>query len=364
MQSPCEPMALGSPISQAASPSIQGQNPFLPAYLMGEQSSAGSSPASRLWASGAGSPPKAAMGSKSGSWSSPGHGSSGWAGPAAQASNHSLFVSPRSEQRQREVLSGRPKEKTGAPPVQGLMESICSPTGTLGKQNELDMSQLGNMTQIGTPFTVTPSNRLPGATSTPGVLTPSGHVYSQPKKTPPSPAQVDPFYTQGESLHANDDLDETWITIFGFPPAATSFILQQFSQYGTIVKHVIAPDGNWIHVHYQSKLQAKKALSKNGKVFRNSIMVGVAPCIDKNVMHCGKENADTSVIRTSYYGTPTSHLHQSISERAGSNRGTPIRPLTAAYKASSSDYEVAGKTNTPQKNTNVLSKAMEYMFGW
>lgn len=43
----------------------------------------------------------------------------------------------------------------------------------------------------------------------------------------------------------------------------------------------VAPDGNWIHIHYQSKLQAKKVLSKNGKVFGGSIMVGVAPCIDK-----------------------------------------------------------------------------------
>jgi len=43
----------------------------------------------------------------------------------------------------------------------------------------------------------------------------------------------------------------------------------------------VAADGNWIHIHYQSKLQAKKVLSKNGKVFGGSIMVGVAPCIDK-----------------------------------------------------------------------------------
>jgi len=43
----------------------------------------------------------------------------------------------------------------------------------------------------------------------------------------------------------------------------------------------IAAEGNWIHIHYQSKLQAKKVLSKNGKVFGGSIMVGVAPCIDK-----------------------------------------------------------------------------------
>lgn len=36
-----------------------------------------------------------------------------------------------------------------------------------------------------------------------------------------------------------------------------------------------------MHVHYQSKLQARKALSKNGKVFGGRMMIGVLPCIDK-----------------------------------------------------------------------------------
>ena len=43
----------------------------------------------------------------------------------------------------------------------------------------------------------------------------------------------------------------------------------------------VATDGNWMHIHFQSKIQAKKALSKNGKVFRTGIMVGVQQCIDK-----------------------------------------------------------------------------------
>lgn len=39
--------------------------------------------------------------------------------------------------------------------------------------------------------------------------------------------------------------------------------------------------GNWMHVQYQSKLQARKALSKDGKIFGDCIMIGVKPCIDK-----------------------------------------------------------------------------------
>lgn len=43
----------------------------------------------------------------------------------------------------------------------------------------------------------------------------------------------------------------------------------------------MASPGNWMHLQYQSKLQARKALSKDGKVFGDTIMVGVKPCIDK-----------------------------------------------------------------------------------
>ncbi|KAG7254615.1 hypothetical protein CRUP_000484 [Coryphaenoides rupestris] len=30
-----------------------------------------------------------------------------------------------------------------------------------------------------------------------------------------SPAQVDPFYSQGEALSSEDQLDQTWVTVFG-----------------------------------------------------------------------------------------------------------------------------------------------------
>ena len=43
----------------------------------------------------------------------------------------------------------------------------------------------------------------------------------------------------------------------------------------------MASDGNWMHIHYQSKLQAKKALSKHSKILNGIIMIGVTPCIDK-----------------------------------------------------------------------------------
>jgi hypothetical protein len=82
-------------------------------------------------------------------------------------------------------------------------------------------------------------------------------------------------------LNSDDILDSHWVTVFGFPPNATSYIIEQFSQYGTIIRHEMTSEGNWVHLQYQTKLQARKALSKNGKVYGEGVMVGVQPCIAK-----------------------------------------------------------------------------------
>jgi nuclear pore complex protein Nup53 len=71
------------------------------------------------------------------------------------------------------------------------------------------------------------------------------------------------------------------VTIFGFPPSAASFILSQFSHYGSILEKRMPAKGNWMHVHYQTKLECRKALSNNGKVFGGTIMIGVMLCKDQ-----------------------------------------------------------------------------------
>ncbi|XP_064635235.1 nucleoporin NUP35-like [Lineus longissimus] len=337
-----EPMTLGSP---AASPVHQAS--FLPGYLLGDTSAMSPGHQRSLWSSPSGH--------------SPPHGTPG---RLSAAQSGGFLQSPRSEAKTRDY-SHRTKDKTGAPPVQGLIDQITSPApvaspfgnAALGKR-QLDFSHAR------TPQFPSDMGRSPAQFSTPGPPpTEMSHSFigpfgSQQKKQVPSPTQIDPFYTQGESIRPDDELDETWVTIFGFPPAATSFILQQFSQYGNIIKHTIANDGNWMHLHFQSKIQAKKALSKNGKVFGNGIMVGVQPCIDKSVMESDRDNH----LHQSMLGTPIQQIGPG--ESFNTSKSTPMRPLTAAYRAASSDHEVVSQSNTPQKNSSIMSKAMEYMFGW
>ena len=46
-----------------------------------------------------------------------------------------------------------------------------------------------------------------------------------------------------EALTSGDHLDDHWITVFGFPVEARSFIVEQFSQYGTILKYIVSVHG-------------------------------------------------------------------------------------------------------------------------
>jgi len=195
--------------------------------------------------------------------------------------------------------------------------------------------------------------------------------------SPPSPNQVDPFYTYGDSIKMDDKLDDTWVTIFGFPQSATSYVLQEFSIYGQIIRHVPNNQGNWLHVQYSNKLQAQKALSKNGKVLANQLMVGVMPCIDKRVMGSNSISSEQSsaVSPNSSSSKPTG-LSRNFSagsklDRTQSLRTTsrPLGPFNGPREARTTESLLQSGSNMqdpnlPKKNANVISKAMEYMFGW
>merc|ERR1719278_1362798 len=109
-----------------------------------------------------------------------------------------------------------------------------------------------------------------------------------------------------------------------FPPSAASFILQQFGACGTVLQHVMPPNSNWMHIRFQTRLQATKALGKNAGILGGSIMVGVAPCRDESVL----DSLNTSMA----VGTPT--LDTSVANLSSNLGGTPrsIRPLTQAYR--------------------------------
>ncbi|NWW91099.1 NUP35 protein, partial [Rhynochetos jubatus] len=197
----------------------------------------------------------------------------------------------------------------------------------------------------------------------------------QPRKTPLSPAQLDPFYAQGPSLTSEAQLDGTWVTVFGFPQGSVSYILLQLSQYGNVLKHM-SNGGNWMHIRYQSRLQARIALSENGKIFGDSIVVGVSLlCLHhvnpllKSVME-NMERSSTASMSAVY--TPAAQPVGTLVPPANSaTRLSAARPLARAHNPFqifslplSPHLEVVPDRPIPRKDASFLSKVLGYVFGW
>ncbi|CAH0557460.1 unnamed protein product [Brassicogethes aeneus] len=136
-----------------------------------------------------------------------------------------------------------------------------------------------------------------------------------------------------------EKIDSNWITVFGFPPSALTLVLSQFSNCGPIADKKIPSQGNWIHIKYNNLNEVSRALSLNGRFLNNNIMIGVQ-------LHNFRENKENNDCSTGY----TSPI------RARSLRHSFISPHH-------SNTVIAPQT-VPQKSTGLVTKAMEYVFGW
>jgi len=119
---------------------------------------------------------------------------------------------------------------------------------------------------------------------------PSKSLYDEdtalPKSTPITQSTYDSIYKssvispllQPEFVDVGSisATDEKWVTVFGFPPSTVSYILRQFQNYGDILQYK-TEGSNFMHIQFQTKLQAQKALGKNGKDFGRNLKIGVIP---------------------------------------------------------------------------------------
>ncbi|WZZ62007.1 hypothetical protein YC2023_062114 [Brassica napus] len=67
-------------------------------------------------------------------------------------------------------------------------------------------------------------------------------------------------------------------SVIKFSPSDTNLVLREFEKCGMIVKHVPGPrNANWMHILYQNRSDAQKALSKTGMMINGVVIVGVKP---------------------------------------------------------------------------------------
>ncbi|XP_044266816.1 nucleoporin Nup35 [Tribolium madens] len=256
-----------------------------------------------------------------------------------------------------------------------LGSAPSSPSSPSANPNFLPAFLMGDNSQTATPNPNTSpgrrtSARKLGATSTPDPRTyprlfnqtlDSPKPFTPHKPGPPSQGLFDTIEQNrkptspvlqstaiGDSFNYSRNLNETsnlsrvdridthWVTVFGFPPSALSLVLAQLSNCGVIVEKKVPAQGNWLHVKFNNLCDVPRALALNGRCISNNIMIGVS-------LHYDKENKENENVFTS----PV---------RARSLRHSFITP--------SGNNSVLPPQNVPQKSTGLVSKAIEYVFGW
>lgn len=75
---------------------------------------------------------------------------------------------------------------------------------------------------------------------------------------------------------SEDNSNEYWVTVFGFPSDLQSSVLREFSS-SMNVKRYSKPHGNvnYMHLCFESKMEYEAALQKNGCDIHQGLMIGV-----------------------------------------------------------------------------------------
>jgi len=351
----------------AASTQGQQQTPFLPGFLMGDYTQQG---AGRMV-----SPTKLnrSLSSQSQTGGGPGgaNGHSVVGGgthlvgtpgtPVPSGSRVNGFLTPTTPA----ATSGTPlrshasaADKPGGPPIKGL---FSTPGGGVDRGGGLMRGVLESTSsgsQVSSPAL---SGGAPRALSsgTPMPSTPGG--FSLAGGTPKTFNNTALDHSLSTS-HSDGPSSSTWVTVFGFPPSAASYILKQFSQCGTVLQHHVPSSGNWMNIRFQTRTQAQSALGRSGRVLGGTLMIGVTPTTEAEVQALANGtdglldrtsggSALNSSVNASFTGTPSGH-----------NRS--IRPLAQAYKAAQSEHELSMNSTTTSKNDGLVTRAMGCIFGW
>ncbi|KAL3631927.1 Nucleoporin nup35 [Castilleja foliolosa] len=148
--------------------------------------------------------------------------------------------------------------------------------------------------------------------------------------------------------------EEEWVTVYGFSPADTNLVLREFEKCGVILKHVPGPrDANWMHILYQNRSDAQKALSRNGMEINGVLIIGVKP-IDPMQRHALNERINNNGFMT---------LPPAPSSRNSESNGFKVNPYPyyLQNRSSSSARQSAPTMATPAKS--MMSKVVDLMFG-
>nr|GEV39390.1 nuclear pore complex protein NUP35-like [Tanacetum cinerariifolium] len=139
--------------------------------------------------------------------------------------------------------------------------------------------------------------------------------------------------------------EEEWVTVYGFSPGDTNLVIREFEKCGVILKHIPGPrDSNWMHILYQSRFDAQKALSKNGMQLNGALIIGVKP-VDP-------------MLRQSLSNRPHNHGFMPLPPQATSTRKSD----SLAFNASARPYQQNARSFTVELKVLLTIASIDKVF--
>ncbi|PSR96879.1 Nuclear pore complex protein [Actinidia chinensis var. chinensis] len=171
--------------------------------------------------------------------------------------------------------------------------------------------------------------------------------------TVPPPRKVARPEMQRNSLLVGSLDEEEWVTVYGFSPGDTNLVLREFEKCGVILKHVPGSrNANWMHILYQSRSDAHKALSKDGMQINGVLIVGVKP-VDPAQRQALTEKMNNQGFMT----LPPAPLSKS-------SEPNPLRASPRPYYLQNRNNSVRQSAVTiASPSKSLVSKIVDLMFG-
>jgi nuclear pore complex protein Nup53 len=142
-------------------------------------------------------------------------------------------------------------------------------------------------------------------------------------------------------MRAEQHSEDTWVTVFGFAPDDLPLVLQEFQRCGDILQwgtFGASPQSNFMHLQYQNKYGAQRALLKAGEQLSSSLIIGVKQLEPKH-------RALVQAWATGADGSPGPRMKSATG---------PVRP----YRVELPQAQVL-----PQRSRSWYQKVGEYVFG-
>lgn len=163
---------------------------------------------------------------------------------------------------------------------------------------------------------------------------------------------------------------QMWVTAFGFPASMTPAVLTWLSNCGSVtVRHLPSSSrANWLHLRFSSPAEARRALARNRQLLGPDTMLGVVPCTNKDVMRAWRQGAGDSFseaggtfLFSSQLLPPPGTQHSTLQ---GNSNNVSMR-LNSSMRSLAASPDIAVEPSLlPRRSTGVVSKAMDYIFGW